>query len=138
VTRPSGAAVAAALAVALLAAPACRPARTESRAAPAPPASVVFFDDFSGPALDRRSWTVRVTGPTYNEEQQAYVDAGATVRVVRGDTAAGASDGGALLLWQRGGAHEAPGRAGALARVLGARRRAVARDGRDRRHGERR
>jgi beta-glucanase (GH16 family) len=41
-------------------------------AAPAPP--TIFFDDFSGSALDRSRWNVIVTGRTVNNEQQAYVD----------------------------------------------------------------
>ncbi len=61
---------------------------------------VVFFDDFSGPAVDRTRWTVRVTGPenqTVNNEQQAYVDdepnADATLHIVNGADAAGAANG---------------------------------------------
>ena len=65
-----------------------------------PAARVLFFDDFAGPALDRSRWTVRVTGPVYNDEQQAYVDDTATVRTVRGAEAGGA-DGGALLIQAR-------------------------------------
>jgi beta-glucanase (GH16 family) len=38
------------------------------------PDRVVFFDDFSGAALDRSRWNVIVSGPTVNNEQQAYVD----------------------------------------------------------------
>jgi beta-glucanase (GH16 family) len=41
---------------------------------PAPAARQVFFDDFSGPDLDRTHWNVIVTGRTVNNEQQAYVD----------------------------------------------------------------
>ena len=37
-----------------------------------PPAPAVFFDDFSGKALDRRHWNVIVTGRTVNNEVQAY------------------------------------------------------------------
>jgi len=36
---------------------------------PAVGARSVFFDDFSGPGLDRSKWYVEVTGPTYNDEQ---------------------------------------------------------------------
>ena len=35
---------------------------------------VIFFDDFTGKELDRKRWNVEVTGPVYNQEQQAYVD----------------------------------------------------------------
>src|SRR5215211_5427764 len=80
------------LAVALVLGLGCRaPAHT----APARP--VVFFDDFSGDSLDRTKWTVRVTGRTVNEEQQAYVDDTATIRVVRGARAGGASNGALLI-----------------------------------------
>ncbi|MBS1662252.1 MAG: glycoside hydrolase family 16 protein [Bacteroidetes bacterium] len=40
---------------------------------------VVFFDDFSGKALDRSKWNVEVTGRHVNNELQAYVDSGATI-----------------------------------------------------------
>lgn len=59
---------------------------------------VVFFDDFTGPTLDRTRWTVRVTDATNrtaNNEQQAYVDdassADPTLRIVHGTEAAGAA-----------------------------------------------
>ncbi|HEX9514180.1 MAG TPA: glycoside hydrolase family 16 protein [Puia sp.] len=51
-------------------------------AAPAPPApkgKVVFFDDFSGPSLDRSKWNAEVTGMHVNHELQAYVDSNATI-----------------------------------------------------------
>jgi beta-glucanase (GH16 family) len=60
----------------------------------------VFFDDFSGEALDRSKWTVRVTGMTVNNEQQAYVDSPDTLYVVHGDEAAGAAN-GALVIQPR-------------------------------------
>ena len=57
------------------------------------PSNVVFFDDFSGPSLDRTKWTPRVSGPIYNDEQQAYIDDTATVSIVSGVAAQGASNG---------------------------------------------
>jgi cephalosporin-C deacetylase-like acetyl esterase/beta-glucanase (GH16 family) len=60
---------------------------------PAAPQRTTFFDDFSGPTLDRSHWSVRVTGQTVNEEQQAYVDDTATVRIVTGAEAGGAANG---------------------------------------------
>ena len=69
----------------------------------APPSTTVFFDDFTGDSLDRTKWNVRVTGRTVNEEQQAYVDDTATIRVVKGPLAGGAD--GALLIrgrWRPG------------------------------------
>ena len=68
---------------------------------------VLFFDDFAGDSLDRSKWTVRITGQTVNEEQQAYVDDTATIRVVRGPSAGGADN--ALLIrgrWRPG--HRTP------------------------------
>ena len=61
---------------------------------PAPPTlrRVVFFDDFSGPGLDRSRWTPVVTGGTVNNEQQAYVDAPDVSRSSRA-TREGASNG---------------------------------------------
>jgi beta-glucanase (GH16 family) len=69
--------------------------RAPARSAPAP--AVVFFDDFDGDSLDRTRWTVRITGRTVNEEQQAYVDDTATIRVVKGPRAGGAANGALLI-----------------------------------------
>lgn len=44
----------------------------------------VFFDDFSGPKLDRSKWNVEITGHTNNNEQQAYVDSTATIYIDHG------------------------------------------------------
>src|SRR5437660_379351 len=60
----------------------------------------VFFDDFTGPALDRSKWRVEITGRTVNNEQQAYVDSPETISIARGDEAEGASN-GALVLQAR-------------------------------------
>jgi len=54
---------------------------------------VVFFDDFSGPALDRSKWNVIVTGRTVNNEQQAYVDSRDTLELLTGAAADGAENG---------------------------------------------
>ncbi len=40
---------------------------------------VIFFDDFTSSGLDRSCWNVEVTGPVYNDEQQAYIDSAETV-----------------------------------------------------------
>src|SRR5579859_5313726 len=48
---------------------------------PARPATL-FFEDFTGPALDRSKWNVIVTGRTVNDEQQAYVDSPETIAIV--------------------------------------------------------
>jgi len=52
----------------------------------ASPERVVFFDNFSGPTLDRSHWNVEVTGqdiPSFNQEAQAYVDAPETIYIIR-------------------------------------------------------
>jgi beta-glucanase (GH16 family) len=72
------------------------PLASASAATAASAPRVLFFDDFGGDSLDRSKWNVRVTGQTVNEEQQAYVDDTATIRVVRGPLAGGAD--GALLI----------------------------------------
>ena len=92
-------------AAALLLVAACHPATApittvQPPTAPAVAATdTVFFDDFSGPTLDRTRWTVRVTGPengTVNDEQEAYVDdsarTDATLRTVSGADAGGATN----------------------------------------------
>jgi beta-glucanase (GH16 family) len=62
--------------------------------------TVVFFDDFAGPTLDRSKWNVEVTGWTKNDEQQAYIDDPETVRIARPGEADGAAN-GALVLQAR-------------------------------------
>lgn len=57
----------------------------------------LFFDDFSGSALDRDHWNVIVTGFTVNNEQQAYVDSSATLYTVQGKEAQGAKNGALVL-----------------------------------------
>ncbi|MDX1675648.1 MAG: glycoside hydrolase family 16 protein [Longimicrobiales bacterium] len=69
-----------------------------------PGAVVVFEDGFDGPALDRSRWNVVGTDFWVNNEQQAYVDSSGVLRIVHGDSAAGAG-GGALLIQ----AHPRPG-----------------------------
>ena len=54
---------------------------------------VLFFDDFSGPDIDRSKWNVIVTGRTVNNEQQAYVDSRETLDFVSGAAAEGATNG---------------------------------------------
>jgi beta-glucanase (GH16 family) len=59
---------------------------------PASPPKELFFDDFSGPSLDRTRWNVVVTGKTVNNEQQAYVDSPDVFTFISGN-ADGATDG---------------------------------------------
>jgi beta-glucanase (GH16 family) len=59
----------------------------------------IFFDDFSGPALDRTKWNVIVTGRTVNNEQQAYVDSPETIRFTSGNVDGPTN--GALLIQPR-------------------------------------
>jgi len=73
----------------------------------APRPRVLFFDDFAGDSLDRSKWTVRITGRTVNEEQQAYVDDTATIRVVKG-SAAGRSNGALLIRGRSRPGHVTP------------------------------
>jgi beta-glucanase (GH16 family) len=56
----------------------------------------LFIDEFDGTAIDRAKWDV-YTGQVFNAEVQAYVDDTATMRIVRGADAPGAT-GGALLI----------------------------------------
>ena len=46
---------------------------------------ILFFDDFSSGSLDRSKWNVRITGSSYNVEQQAYVDSSETIYVASGE-----------------------------------------------------
>jgi beta-glucanase (GH16 family) len=59
-------------------------------ASAAPKEKVIFFDDFSGPALDRKKWNVIVPNWVVNNELQAYVDSPEVLSIVRGREAAGA------------------------------------------------
>jgi beta-glucanase (GH16 family) len=67
---------------------------------PAAGPETVFFDDFSGPELDRTKWNVEVTGRVVNNEQQAYVDSKETIYIAHGAAAEGAEH-GALVLQAR-------------------------------------
>jgi beta-glucanase (GH16 family) len=59
------------------------------------PSKVVFFDDFTGPSLDRTKWNVIVTGMWVNNEQQAYVDSASTIYV--SSDVAGAKNGALVI-----------------------------------------
>ena len=59
--------------------------------------TVVFFDDFSTPALDRSKWNVIVTGFNVNDEKQAYADSSATLYTVKGARAEGAKNGALVI-----------------------------------------
>ncbi len=65
-----------------------------------PPPNVVFFDDFSGPDVNRANWNVMVSGRVVNNEQQAYVDSSETIEIVR-DAAAEGAENGALAIRPR-------------------------------------
>jgi beta-glucanase (GH16 family) len=69
------------------------PPAAASQPAPSAQPTVVFSDDFSGPELDRSKWNVTITGRTVNGEHQAYVDSAETISIVKGDEAAGATNG---------------------------------------------
>lgn len=42
---------------------------------------IIFFDDFTSNVLDRSKWNIEITGPVYNNEQQAYVDSPETIYI---------------------------------------------------------
>lgn len=69
--------------------------------APASPAAVLFFDDFSTGQLDRSKWNVIVTGRTVNNEQQAYVDSRDTIGIASGPETAGAENGALVIRARR-------------------------------------
>jgi len=62
----------------------------------APTETTLFFDEFSGPTLDRSRWNVVVTGRTVNNEQQAYIDSPDVFTFLSGD-AEGASNGALVI-----------------------------------------
>ena len=66
--------------------------------------TVVFFDDFIGPELNRSNWNVTITGQTVNGELQAYVDSAETISIVKGDEAAAAENGALRIrgVWKPG------------------------------------
>lgn len=62
--------------------------------------TVAFFDDFTGPELDRHSWNVAVPADPVNDEVQAYCDTAETVRIARAEDGIGGCN-GALLIQPR-------------------------------------
>lgn len=40
---------------------------------------IILFDDFDSDEINRSIWNVRVTGPVFNNEQQAYIDSNETI-----------------------------------------------------------
>lgn len=60
-------------------------------------AQTIFFDDFSGPSIDRSKWNVVGTGNVFNNEQQAYIDSPAVIYMVKGKEAEGAKNGALVL-----------------------------------------
>lgn len=61
-------------------------------------ADTVFFDDFSGPALDTTKWNIEITGMHVNDELQAYIDSSAVISFI--NNADGITN-GALVLQPR-------------------------------------
>jgi beta-glucanase (GH16 family) len=78
---------------------AAKPAAGGGEPAPAR-AEVVFFDDFSGPTLDRSKWNVELMRDVPNDEQEAYVDTPETIYIAHGREAEGAAN-GALVVQAR-------------------------------------
>jgi beta-glucanase (GH16 family) len=62
-----------------------------------PKTDTVFFEDFNENTLDRTKWNVEITGHTNNNEQQAYVDSGSVMALVKGADAEGAANGALLI-----------------------------------------
>ncbi|MDN3547212.1 glycoside hydrolase family 16 protein [Mucilaginibacter aquaedulcis] len=62
-----------------------------------PKTDTLFFEDFNEQTLDRSKWNVEITGNTVNDEQQAYVDSAATIYMVKGSDAEGATNGALVL-----------------------------------------
>ena len=71
-------------------------AHAVGQVSPAP--DVVFFDDFSGPDLNRANWNVMVSGRVVNNEQQAYVDSAEVLRTSRGTEVSGAENGALTVM----------------------------------------
>lgn len=59
--------------------------------------TVVFFDDFSGKAIDRSKWNVTTSQGVSNNEQQTYVDSSATLYIAHGTEAEGAQNGALVI-----------------------------------------
>jgi beta-glucanase (GH16 family) len=62
-----------------------------------PKSTIVFFDDFSQPALDTTKWNIRTTGFTVNNEQQAYVNSASTLYIRQGTKVSGAKNGALII-----------------------------------------
>lgn len=62
---------------------------------------ILLLDDFSGAELDRSVWNVVVTGPVFNDEQQAYIDSPDTVHIADAADHDGATGRGCLVLQPR-------------------------------------
>lgn len=58
---------------------------------------VLFYDDFGTGELDRSKWNVRITGPVYNDEQQAYIDSPETIYIASEEQVPGATHGALVL-----------------------------------------
>ena len=57
----------------------------------------LFFENFSGSKLDTSIWNIVITGRVFNNEQQAYTDSSANIRIVHGKEAEGAQNGALLI-----------------------------------------
>lgn len=60
-------------------------------------ARILFYEDFSAPTLDRSRWNVRLTGPVYNDEQQAYIDSTETIYIASEEEVPGATQSALIL-----------------------------------------
>jgi beta-glucanase (GH16 family) len=64
----------------------CKPAPADIPVKVSPNENSIFFDDFSGPALDTAKWNAEKTGMHFNNELQAYVDSSNTISFIPGTT----------------------------------------------------
>jgi beta-glucanase (GH16 family) len=78
----------------------CKPSASHRRVDSDKGGHTIFFDDFSGSALDTAKWNVELTGMHFNDELQAYIDSSATISLVRGQEAEDATE-GALVIQPR-------------------------------------
>jgi len=74
----------------------CKPPAADALVGDTSKRGVVFFDDFSGSALDTTKWNVEKTGMHFNNELQGYVDSTATLFFING-SAEGAENGALVL-----------------------------------------
>lgn len=76
----------------------CKPKQTKLDIAKTDSSKIIFFDDFSGPALDSSRWNVEETGIHVNDELQAYINSDSTIWFTKDEAT---TNDGALVLQPR-------------------------------------